>query len=77
MGSERGKETVTGYIAQLRAKIHYHNYRYYVLDEPELSDAEYDRLFVELEELERKYPELITLDSPTQRIGAKPPLVVK
>ncbi len=72
MGSERGKETVTGYIAQLRAKIHYHNYRYYVLDEPELSDAEYDRLFVELEELERKYPELITPDSPTQRIGAKP-----
>ena len=72
MGSERGKETVTGYIAQLREKIHYHNYRYYVLDEPEISDAEYDRLFVELEELERKYPELITPDSPTQRIGAKP-----
>ncbi len=72
MGGERGKETVVGYIAQLRAKIHYHNYRYYVLDEPEISDAEYDRLFVELEELERKYPELITLDSPTQRIGAKP-----
>ncbi len=72
MGGERGKETVTGYIAQLRAKIHYHNYRYYVLDEPEISDAEYDRLFVELEELERKYPELITPDSPTQRIGAKP-----
>jgi DNA ligase (NAD+) len=72
MGGERGKETVTGYIAQLRAKIHYHNYRYYVLDEPEISDAEYDRLFAELEELERKYPELITLDSPTQRIGAKP-----
>ena len=72
MGGERGKETVVGYIAQLRAKIHYHNYRYYVLDEPEISDAEYDRLFVELEELERKYPELITPDSPTQRIGAKP-----
>ena len=72
MGSEGGKETVTGYIAQLRAKIHYHNYRYYVLDEPEISDVEYDRLFAELEELERKYPELITPDSPTQRIGAKP-----
>ncbi len=72
MGGERGKETVTGYIAQLRAKIHYHNYRYYVLDEPEISDADYDRLFVELGELERKYPELITPDSPTQRIGAKP-----
>ena len=72
MGSEGEKETVTGYIAQLRAKIHYHNYRYYVLDEPEISDVEYDRLFAELEELERKYPELITPDSPTQRIGAKP-----
>jgi DNA ligase (NAD+) len=72
MGGEGEKETVTGYIAQLRAKIHYHNYRYYVLDEPEISDVDYDRLFVELEELERKYPELITPDSPTQRIGAKP-----
>ncbi len=72
MGGEGEKETVTGYIAQLRAKIHYHNYRYYVLDEPEISDVEYDRLFAELEELERKYPELITPDSPTQRIGAKP-----
>ena len=72
MGGERGKETVKSYIAQLREKIHYHNYRYYVLDAPEISDAEYDRLFVELEGLERKYPELITPDSPTQRIGAKP-----
>ncbi|NOR77414.1 MAG: NAD-dependent DNA ligase LigA [Methanophagales archaeon] len=72
MGGEGEKETVTGYIAQLRAKIHYHNYRYYVLDEPEISDVDYDRLFTELEELERKYPELITPDSPTQRIGAKP-----
>jgi DNA ligase (NAD+) len=72
MGGERGKETVTGYIVDLRKKIHYHNYRYYVLDDPEISDAEYDRLFQELETLESKYPELITPDSPTQRIGAKP-----
>ncbi|HID19887.1 MAG TPA: NAD-dependent DNA ligase LigA [Methanophagales archaeon] len=72
MGGERGKETVKGYIEDLRKKIHYHNYRYYVLDDPEISDAEYDRLFQELETLESKYPELITPDSPTQRIGAKP-----
>ncbi len=72
MGVEEGKEAVKEYIEDLRKKIHYHNYRYYVLNEPEISDAEYDRLFKELEELERKYPELITLDSPTQRVGAKP-----
>ncbi|NMX22053.1 DNA ligase (NAD(+)) LigA [ANME-1 cluster archaeon GoMg4] len=72
MGSGAGEEAVKRYIEDLRKKIHYHNYRYYVLDEPEISDAEYDRLFQELEELERKHPELITPDSPTQRIGAKP-----
>lgn len=72
MGSGAGEEAVKRYIEDLRKKIHYHNYRYYVLDEPEISDAEYDRLFQELEELERKHPELVTPDSPTQRIGAKP-----
>jgi DNA ligase (NAD+) len=72
MSGEGGKEAVKQYIEDLRKKIHYHNYRYYVLDEPEISDAEYDRLFKELEELESKYPELITPDSPTQRVGAKP-----
>jgi DNA ligase (NAD+) len=72
MGGERGKETVKRYVEDLRKKIHYHNYRYYVLDAPEISDAEYDRLFQELETLESKYPEMITPDSPTQRIGAKP-----
>lgn len=72
MSGEGGKEAVKQYIEDLRKKIHYHNYRYYVLDEPEISDAEYDRLFRELEELESKYPELITPDSPTQRVGAKP-----
>jgi DNA ligase (NAD+) len=66
------EEAVKQYIADLRRTIHYHNYRYYVLNEPEISDAEYDRLFKELEELERKYPELVTRDSPTQRVGAKP-----
>ncbi|MEA2075310.1 MAG: NAD-dependent DNA ligase LigA, partial [Euryarchaeota archaeon] len=72
MGSGAGKEAVKRYIEDLKKKIHYHNYRYYVLDEPEISDAEYDRLFQELEELERKHLELVTPDSPTQRIGAKP-----
>ena len=72
MAGEEEKEAVKRYVADLRKKIHYHNYRYYVLDEPEISDAEYDRLFNELEEFESKYPELVTPDSPTQRVGAKP-----
>ena len=72
MAGEEGKEAVKQYIADLGKKIHYHNYRYYVLNEPEISDAEYDRLFKELEEFESKYPELVTPDSPTQRVGAKP-----
>jgi len=72
MSGEAGNEAVKRYIEDLRKKIHYHNYRYYVLDAPEISDAEYDRLFKELEEFESKYPELVTSDSPTQRVGAKP-----
>jgi DNA ligase (NAD+) len=59
-------------VRELREQLHYHNYRYYVLDEPVISDAEYDRLFRELEELEAAYPDLVTPDSPTQRIGAAP-----
>ncbi len=59
-------------IEELRERIRYHNYRYYVLDNPEISDAEYDRLFDELGALEDKYPGLITPDSPTQRVGAAP-----
>jgi DNA ligase (NAD+) len=57
---------------ELRQQIDYHNYRYYVLDSPVIADAEYDRLLRELQELEGQHPELITPDSPTQRIGAKP-----
>lgn len=56
----------------LREKIEYHNYRYYVLDDPVISDAEYDRLMRELQTLEREFPELITPDSPTQRVGGEP-----
>ena len=59
-------------VEGLREQINYHNYRYYVLDSPEVSDAEYDRLMRELEELEAKHPELVNPDSPTQRVGAAP-----
>ena len=65
-------EKITVQAQQLREQINYHNYRYYVLDDPEISDAEYDRLFDELLELEKTYPELVTPDSPTQRVGAEP-----
>lgn len=58
--------------AQLRAALHEHNYRYYVLDDPLISDAEYDRLFRRLQQLETQYPHLICPDSPTQRVGAAP-----
>jgi len=57
---------------QLRSSINYHNHRYYVLDNPEVSDAEYDSLMRELRQLEAEHPELVTPDSPTQRIGAPP-----
>ncbi len=59
-------------VEQLRSAINHHNYRYYVLDSPEISDAEYDALMRELKELEAAYPELLTPDSPTQRVGAAP-----
>jgi len=57
--------------AQLRAEIDAHDYRYYVLDEPSVPDAEYDRLMQELRELEARHPELITADSPTQRVSGQ------
>ena len=59
-------------IEQLKASINYHNYRYYVLDSPEISDAEYDLLMKELKQLEEEYPQFLTPDSPTQRVGAAP-----
>ena len=59
-------------IAELRKQINYHNYRYYVLDSPEVSDAEYDKLMKELNQLEEEHPQLVTPDSPTQRVGAAP-----
>ena len=59
-------------IKALREQINHHNHRYYVLDSPEISDAEYDRLMLELKKLEEEHPGLITPDSPTQRVGAEP-----
>src|SRR5919199_6459111 len=59
-------------LDELRAELNHHLYRYHLLDEPEFSDAEYDRLYDELKALEDEHPDLITPDSPTQRVGAPP-----
>lgn len=59
-------------IAKLRAQINQHNYQYYVLDNPSIPDADFDLLFRQLQQLEQQFPELVTADSPTQRVGAKP-----
>lgn len=59
-------------IEQLRKELHQHNYRYYALDDPQVTDADYDRLMQRLRELEAQYPESVTPDSPTQRVGATP-----
>lgn len=59
-------------VTRLRSEINEHNYRYYILDEPAIPDAEYDRLLRELQAIETQYPQLITSDSPTQRVGATP-----
>jgi DNA ligase (NAD+) len=64
-------------IAQLREQIEQHNHRYYVLDDPSISDAEYDRLFRELQALEAQHPELVTPDTPTLRVGGTPLKVFK
>jgi len=59
-------------IEKLKTEINHHNYRYYVLDSPEISDAEYDELMRELQKLEEEHPQFLTPDSPTQRVGAAP-----
>ncbi|HEY6234520.1 MAG TPA: hypothetical protein VIW69_05345, partial [Candidatus Elarobacter sp.] len=66
------KDRAAQRAAQLRAQIDDANHRYYALDSPTLSDAEYDRLLRELQALEAERPDLITPDSPTQRVGAQP-----
>ena len=59
-------------IEQLREQLNRYSYLYYVLDSPEIPDSEYDRLYRELQQLEQKYPDQVTLDSPTQRVGERP-----
>lgn len=68
----RETEKLNRRAAELREQINYHNYRYYVLDSPVVSDAQYDRLLRALQEIEAQHPQLVTPDSPTQRVGAAP-----
>jgi DNA ligase (NAD+) len=72
MSKAEAEKGVLDRIQKLRELIRYHNHRYYVLDDPEISDAEYDRLFDELVQMEQDHPEFVTPDSPTQRVGDKP-----
>ena len=65
-------KSIQAEAAELRRVISEHNYRYYVLDDPSVSDQEYDRLFRRLQQLETEHPELVTPDSPTQRVGSEP-----
>jgi DNA ligase (NAD+) len=65
-------QDVAARAASLREQLHHHGHQYYVLDAPTIPDAEYDRLFKELQALEAAHPELLTPDSPTQRVGGKP-----
>jgi len=65
-------KTINKKVQDLHKSLHYHNHRYYVLDDPEIPDSEYDKLLRELQSLEKEYPEMLTSDSPTQRVGAKP-----
>ena len=71
-GQDMEPEVAAGRSEELRNLIAYHNRRYYQLDDPEISDAAYDLLFTELRQLEERYPELVTPDSPTRRVGAPP-----
>src|ERR1700704_2184351 len=64
--------TIRHEIEELREKLRYHEHLYYVLDKPEITDAEYDVLMRRLSDLEKAHPELLTPDSPTQRVGGKP-----
>jgi DNA ligase (NAD+) len=68
----RTQQGVQKQLDELREAVNHHLYLYHVLDEPEISDAEFDRLFEELQGLEQEHPDLITPDSPTQRVGAPP-----
>lgn len=69
---EKAPETVRAQVLALRQAIEHHNHLYYVLDAPQASDAEYDRLMLQLQALEAQYPDLVVPESPTQRVGAAP-----
>ncbi|MGA1875009.1 MAG: NAD-dependent DNA ligase LigA [bacterium] len=69
--SIKTKDEAEGAVQKLREAVRYHNYRYYVLDDPIISDAEYDRLMAELQTLEERFPELLSPDSPTQQVGGE------
>jgi len=69
---EMTKPTAKKRLRELRESIDYHSYRYHVLDDPEIADVEYDALMAELIEIENRFPDLVTSDSPTQRVGAPP-----
>ena len=64
--------TIEEKVEILRDQLRYHSHRYYVLDDPDIPDAEYDRLYIELLAYEKSHPELVVIDSPTQRVGSKP-----
>jgi DNA ligase (NAD+) len=70
--AKAGVAAVKKEIEELREKLRYHEYRYHVLDDPEISDAAYDRMLVRLKEIEAEHPELVTADSPTVRVGGPP-----
>ena len=72
MNAATGHESDSARIQWLREELNRHGHAYYVLDQPTIPDAEYDTLFAELQQLETKHPDLITADSPTQRVGGAP-----
>ncbi|MDX6650668.1 MAG: ligase, partial [Solirubrobacteraceae bacterium] len=72
MSPAQAKQDPAARAEQLRREIEHHNHRYYVLDDPQVGDDEYDALLDELRGLETEHPELASPDSPTQRVGAKP-----
>jgi len=72
MSEKKPDQKIIQQVNDLRDKINHHNYRYYVLDDPEIPDSEFDKIFRELQSLEKQYPDLVTPDSPTQRVGAPP-----
>src|SRR5215472_14765791 len=70
--SQKDGLNVTARIEELRQQLREHEYRYYVLDEPTISDFDFDQMMRELKQIEAEHPELITPDSPTQRVGGEP-----